>query len=171
MPEIRVETRPTFDLGAGALNFGPWPHDILVRGLQFLINVQAAAQDKIASVGTGLFGVNHFLEVYPSGPDVCLLNTGAAMTVLCSAVPGGGASQVRVDNQTVASSRPFWQFSIPYNWIIPQRGVVYVSLMSAAVGDTIQQATLWYEKAGEARDKPKRPIPPDQLEKAKRRAG
>lgn len=151
MPLIRVETRPSVLATTGQI-FGPWPHDILVRGLLWTYTITVAAQGRLGRVGNTLYGQAgpNAMEVYPSGPKV-VLGTGAAVvpTVRCSAVPGAGSSSTTewdaVLNGETASTAPVWQFSIPYNWIVPASGVLYVHLDNAAAGDLVGVTNLWYE--------------------------
>lgn len=158
MPNIRVETRPSVAANVGQL-FGPWPHDILVRGLQFTVSFAAILASRLGRIGGTMFGqASHALEIYPSGNAV--LNDAAIPSCLCSAVPGAGVSCTHDVTSGTLSPMPRWSFSIPYNWIIPAQGIVYVHLDGFQAGDTIGTTTLWYEIGATRQARPKKGAPP-----------
>jgi hypothetical protein len=150
MPAIRVESRPfTVDATTTGLTFGPWPHDVLIRSMNWLWNYSTQAATRRQRVFASMNASQAMLDVSEAG-DWAWDADGSARAGQGAAFPGATTTpRIKVDGVgqiTSLDGTGLWiHLAIPYNLIIPQRGIFGVFIDNAQTGDTLSNAILTLE--------------------------
>lgn len=156
MPLIRLETRPvTITAQTDTFIFGPWPFDVLIRTATCQYSIAATGGLKRFIMSATIYPTQIMFEAYDAPEAGAFAFDGVARSGQVLAAPGL-ATYPTVSSDGLTAWAPLTgtnlnvTIPIPYNLIIPQRGIVQLRMDGAAGADNLSNAVLVLEYGREA---------------------